>query len=80
MPVANPPNVVSAVPNKLDTTNKLDTPNKLDTLNIVDNVGFCCIDHPNKPSNPLEMAKIGNKELRECLSISGYDIEEYKDE
>lgn len=31
-------------------------------------------------ANPLEMAKIGNKELRECLSISGYDIEEYKDE
>ena len=59
---------LSAVPNKLDTTNKIDATNKLDTLNkldipnkvnisnIVENVGFCCIDNPNKPMSPLEMA------------------------
>jgi inosose dehydratase len=29
-------------------------------------------------ANPLEMAKIGNKELRECLSLSGYEIVEYQ--
>jgi hypothetical protein len=26
------------------------------------------------------MAKIGNKELRECLNLSGYNIEEYQNE
>ena len=28
-------------------------------------------------ANPLEMAKIGNKELRKCLTLSGYEIVEY---
>ena len=35
---------LSAVPNKFET------PNKVDTL------GFCCINHPNKPDKPLERA------------------------
>jgi hypothetical protein len=26
------------------------------------------------------MARIGNKELRECLSLNGYEIGEYRDE
>ncbi len=28
-------------------------------------------------ANPLEMAKIGNKELRKYLTLSGYEIVEY---
>ena len=44
--------------------------------------GWFIVEAEQDPAkaNPLEMAKIGNKELRDCLSNSGYDIEEYKDE
>ncbi|MGA0967380.1 MAG: TIM barrel protein, partial [Flavobacteriaceae bacterium] len=33
---------------------------------------------PDK-ANPLEYAKIGNKELVECLNMQGYQIEEYQE-
>ena len=33
-----------------------------------------------KKANPFEYAKIGNKELVECLGMYGYEIEDYIDE
>ena len=44
--------------------------------------GWFIVEAEQDPAkaNPLEMARIGNKELRECLSLSGYEIGEYRDE
>jgi inosose dehydratase len=44
--------------------------------------GWFIVEAEQDPAkaNPFEMAKIGNKELRECLNLSGYDIEEYQNE
>ena len=44
--------------------------------------GWFIVEAEQDPAkaNPLEMAKIGNKELRECLKLSGYDVEEYSNE
>tara|TARA_B100001093_G_scaffold225087_2_gene215755 strand:+ start:927 stop:1838 length:912 start_codon:yes stop_codon:yes gene_type:complete len=44
--------------------------------------GWFIVEAEQDPAkaNPFEMAKIGNKELRECLNLSGYNIEEYQNE
>tara|TARA_B100000965_G_scaffold197200_1_gene164667 strand:+ start:1151 stop:2062 length:912 start_codon:yes stop_codon:yes gene_type:complete len=44
--------------------------------------GWFIVEAEQDPAkaNPLEYAKIGNKELIECLSLYGYEIEEYSDE
>ena len=44
--------------------------------------GWFIVEAEQDPAkaNPLEYAKIGNKELVECLKMYGYDIEGYKDE
>jgi inosose dehydratase len=44
--------------------------------------GWFIVEAEQDPAkaNPLEMARIGNKELRECLSLNGYEIGEYRDE
>ena len=44
--------------------------------------GWFIVEAEQDPAkaNPLEMAKIGNKELRECLKLSGYDVVEYSSE
>jgi len=42
--------------------------------------GWFIVEAEQDPAkaNPLEMARIGNKELRECLSLNGYEIGEYQ--
>ena len=44
--------------------------------------GWFIVEAEQDPAkaNPFEMAKIGNRELRECLNLSGYDVEEYSSE
>ena len=44
--------------------------------------GWFIVEAEQDPAkaNPLEYAKIGNKELVDCLSMYGYEIEEYQDE
>ena len=44
--------------------------------------GWFIVEAEQDPAkaNPFEYAKIGNKELLECLSLYGYQIEEYLDE
>jgi|TARA_B100000787_G_C16179917_1_gene291181 inosose dehydratase len=54
----------------------------VDTLARNNYEGWFIVEAEQDPvkANPLEMAHIGNKELRECLNLSGYEIEEYSDE
>ena len=42
--------------------------------------GWFIVEAEQDPAkaNPLEYAKIGNKELVECLNMYGYEIEGYK--
>ena len=42
--------------------------------------GWFIVEAEQDPAkaNPLEYAKIGNKELVECLNMHGYEIEGYK--
>ena len=49
------------------------------TLAENDYQGWFIVEAEQDPSkaNPLEYAKIGNKELVECLNMYGYEIEEY---
>jgi inosose dehydratase len=49
------------------------------TLAENDYQGWFIVEAEQDPSkaNPLEYAKIGNKELVECLNTYGYEIEEY---
>ena len=44
--------------------------------------GWFIVEAEQDPAkaNPFEYAKIGNKELVECLSMYGYEIEDYRDE
>ncbi|MGY9042039.1 MAG: TIM barrel protein, partial [Alphaproteobacteria bacterium] len=51
----------------------------IDTLAKNNYEGWFIVEAEQDPAkaNPLEMAKIGNKELRKCLTLSGYEIVEY---
>ncbi|MDA1283616.1 MAG: myo-inosose-2 dehydratase [Proteobacteria bacterium] len=54
----------------------------VETLSKNNYEGWFIVEAEQDPAkaNPLEMARIGNKELRECLSLNGYEIGEYRDE
>ncbi len=54
----------------------------IQTLAQNDYEGWFIVEAEQDPAkaNPLEYAKIGNKELVECLNMYGYEIENYIDE
>ena len=54
----------------------------LTLLKSKDYSGWLVVEAEQDPAkaNPFEYAKIGNKELVECLSMYGYEIEDYREE
>ena len=54
----------------------------VETLSNNNYEGWFIVEAEQDPAkaNPFEYAKIGNKELVECLSMYGYEIEDYRDE
>ena len=54
----------------------------VETLSNNNYEGWFIVEAEQDPAkaNPFEYAKIGNKELVECLSMYGYEIEGYRDE
>ena len=54
----------------------------VETLSKNNYEGWFIVEAEQDPAkaNPFEYAKIGNKELVECLGMYGYQIEDYIDE